>query len=73
MEPEIDGARAFYRHLNTCPGCQRPLYTTTEIAAMMGVSRRQFFRWLDGTGSPGLDAKIRKWLAANNPLPVRHG
>lgn len=75
MEPDIDGGVAYYRHANQCSACGRAIYSHEEVAGMIGISRRQFYRWLAGSSdvSDRLRAKIVNWLVANTPLPVRHG
>ena len=60
-----DASREFYRNLNTCRGCGRPLFTHEQIAQAIGVSRRQFYRWLARENSPRLHDKIVTWLVEN--------
>jgi len=54
-----------FKRLNACPACGHTLRTGDEMAAILQIGRRTWFRWLDGTAGKALNRRVHDWIEAN--------
>jgi hypothetical protein len=57
-----------FRRLNACRCCGHVVRTCDEMAAILSISRRTWFRWLDGSAGPNVNRRVHDWIEAN-PVP----
>ena len=54
-----------FRRLNACRCCGHVVRTCDEMAEQLQISRRTWFRWLDGSAGPNVNRRVADWIASN--------